>query len=199
MWALSAFALVFLASRFAVRLSTNGKIMANDYFLIAAIPLFLAGFALLQSSINPLYDTEGAFVSMPILQPTAATRRSVAAVELIWIAIYCVKFCYLASFKFYKPPYSYVDPLLTKYYWTTNGLCCAGFVFTIIQPIVLCQSPGSFDMPLWSKELTSVEQCRYVDGSDTRRWEIAVTTIDITTDLLGRSICAKSIRNLSRH
>lgn len=143
MWTLCAIALVFLASRFAVRLSTNGKIMANDYFLFATIPIFLTGFALLQSSINCLYDTESVLVKMPTLQPTAAIRRLVAAVELTWITIYCVKFCYLAQFKFYKPPYSYVDPLLTKYYWATNGLCCAGFVFTIIQPIILCQSPGT--------------------------------------------------------
>ena len=124
--------------------------MANDYFLLAAIPFLLAGFALLQSSNQLLYDTENAFENMPISQPAAATRRLVAAVELLWITTYCVKFCYLAQFKFYKPPYAYVDPLLTKYYWTVIGLCCAGLVFTIIQPIVLCKSPGT-SICLYSK------------------------------------------------
>ncbi|KAL1591648.1 hypothetical protein SLS60_011646 [Paraconiothyrium brasiliense] len=62
--------------------------------------------------------------------------------ELIWIAIYCVKFCYLAQFKFYKPPYAYVVIALTRYYWTAVGLS----------------------------------------------WEIAITLIDIVTDVLVMSI-----------
>lgn len=145
MWTLCVIALLFLASRFAVRASTKGKLMGNDYFLIAVVPFLLAGFSLLQSIIQQLYRTEDAHteeVRTASSQPTDVSRRLVAAMELMWIAIYCVKFCYLAQFKFYKPPYAYVVIALTRYYWTAVGLCVAGFFFTIVQPIVLCHTGG---------------------------------------------------------
>ncbi|KAF2449203.1 hypothetical protein P171DRAFT_350975 [Karstenula rhodostoma CBS 690.94] len=148
--------------------------MGNDYFLVAGVPILLAGFALLQSVIHQLYwaeDTDNDPTALS--QSTDASRRLVATIELIWIAIYCVKFCYLTQFKFYKPPYAYVVVALTRYYWAVVGLCSIGFLFTIVQPIVLCASKG---------------QCRYVDGADTRSWENAVTVTDIVTDVLVMSI-----------
>ncbi|KAF1967690.1 hypothetical protein BU23DRAFT_482844 [Bimuria novae-zelandiae CBS 107.79] len=99
--------------------------------------------------------------------------------ELIWVAIYCVKFCYLAQFKFYKPPYAYVNATLTAYYWVAVGCCSVGFVFTIIQPIVLCRMP---------------DKCAYTDGSNTRPWEFAITAIDIVTDVIVVSIPALLIQ-----
>ena len=43
-----------------------------------------------------------------------------------------------------------------------------------------------------------IEQCRYLDGSDTRNWEVAVTAIDIITDLLGKYITDDVISKLSK-
>jgi hypothetical protein len=145
MWTLCAVALLFLASRFAVRASTKGRLMGNDYFLVAAVPFLLAGCSLLQSVILQLSWIEDTIISQDgaaLSQHTDASRRLVAAMVLIWIAIYCVKFCYLAQFKFYKPPYAYVVMALTRYYWIAIGLCSVGFLFTIVQPIVLCATRG---------------------------------------------------------
>lgn len=145
MWTLCAVALIFLASRFAVRASTKGKLMGNDYFLVVGVPILLAGFALLQSFVHQLYWIEEGLTdndSTGLSQPMDASRRFVAATELIWIAIYCVKFCYLAQFKFYKPPYAYVVVALTRYYWAVISLCSVGFFFTIVQPIALCVTRG---------------------------------------------------------
>ncbi|KAK7186394.1 hypothetical protein PSPO01_07351 [Paraphaeosphaeria sporulosa] len=157
LWTLCAIALIFLASRFALRASTKGELMGNDYFLVAGVPILLTGFALLQSVIYQLYWTEESLTDNTTAwsRHTDTSRRLVAAIELIWVAIYCVKFCYLAQFKFYKPPYA------------------VGFLFTLVQPIVLCTTRG---------------KCRYIDGLDTRSWEIAVTVIDIVTDVLVMSI-----------
>ncbi|OAG12360.1 uncharacterized protein CC84DRAFT_1077377 [Paraphaeosphaeria sporulosa] len=149
--------------------------MGNDYFLVAGVPILLTGFALLQSVIYQLYWTEESLTDNTTAwsRHTDTSRRLVAAIELIWVAIYCVKFCYLAQFKFYKPPYAYVDAALTRHYWAVVGLCSVGFLFTLVQPIVLCTTRG---------------KCRYIDGLDTRSWEIAVTVIDIVTDVLVMSI-----------
>ena len=146
MWTLCALALIFLASRFALRAFTKGKLMGNDYFLVAGIPILLAGFVLLQSVTHQLYLTEKSLAddTAASAPPADASRRVVAAIELIWIAIYCVKFCYLAQFKFYKPPYAYVVMELTRYYWAVIGFCSVGFMFTIVQPIALCISRGRF-------------------------------------------------------
>lgn len=108
--------------------------MFNDYFLAVAVPFLFAAFALLQSALYMLYRSG--------FQPINDVRLLVAAVELIWVAIYCVKFCYFAQFKFYKPPYAYVDAALTQYYWVAIGICIAGFVFTIVQPVIICPKPG---------------------------------------------------------
>ncbi|KAF9741168.1 hypothetical protein PMIN01_00707 [Paraphaeosphaeria minitans] len=120
--------------------------------------MLLARFALLQSAIHQLYWAEETLTETPtaLLEPTDASRRLVAAIELIWIAIYCVKACYLSQFKLYKPP-----------------LCSVGFLFTIVQPIVLCATR---------------EQCRYIDGSNNRSWEVAITVVDIVTDVVVMSI-----------
>ncbi|KAF2793285.1 hypothetical protein K505DRAFT_244729 [Melanomma pulvis-pyrius CBS 109.77] len=88
---------------------------------------------------------------------------------MLWIVIYCVKFCFLAQFKFHKPPYAYVSIYLTRYYWVSIGICTAGLLFTLIQPIVLCSNST---------------KCRYFQPSSTMGWEISVTVIDIITDLL---------------
>ncbi|KAL5453278.1 hypothetical protein PMIN06_005539 [Paraphaeosphaeria minitans] len=129
--------------------------MGNGYFLVAGAPMLLARFALLQSAIHQLYWAEETLTETPtaLLEPTDASRRLVAAIELIWIAIYCVKACYLSQFKLYKPP--------------------VGFLFTIVQPIVLCATR---------------EQCRYIDGSNNRSWEVAITVVDIVTDVVVMSI-----------
>lgn len=118
--------------------------MGNDYFLVTAIPVLLASFGLLQSVIHQLCPTEESLTddTTASAPPTDTSRRIVAAIELAWIAIYCVKFCYLAQFKFYKPPYAYVDVALTRYYWAVIGFCSVGFLFTMVQPIALCISRG---------------------------------------------------------
>lgn len=186
MWSLCVVALLFLASRFAVRITKQGKIMGNDYFLVAAAPVLLIGFALLQSVVHRVYDVQDALSDVSTSGQTSVVRRLAAAVEMVWIAIYLVKFCYFAQFKFYKAPYKYVDPHLTTYYWTAIGLCVAGFLFTIAQPVVLCPSPGTYFKRDSRRKLTRLDKCRYGDAWDTGRWEAAVTAVDIVTDLLGQ-------------
>jgi len=133
MWTLCGVAHIFLASRFAVRLYTKGKLMVNDYFLLPAIPALIASCSLLQTILRDLYISE--IISRSV-------NRLPAAIDLLWVAIYCVKFCFLAQFQFYRPPYAYVVAWLTRYYWMAVGICSAGFIFTIVQPIVLCSSSG---------------------------------------------------------
>ena len=163
--------------------------MGNDYFLVAAAPVLVIGIAFLQSGLHQIYglqnnfsDADGSSMS----RRSNALRRIVAAVEMMWIATYLVKFCYLAQFKFYKAPYRYVDPNLTAYYWAAVGLCVTGFLFTIAQPIILCPSPGTFCTRANRAKLIRLDECRYLDPADTGKWEAAVTAIDIVTDLLGQ-------------
>lgn len=144
MWTLCGIATLFLASRFAVRMSTKGRLMVNDYFLVAAIPMLFAGSALLHSTLDGLYRYEYAVSDADHhTQLPKTTSCLTAAIEMLWISIYCVKFCFLAQFKFHKPPYAYISVHLTRYFWASIIICSAAFLFTIIHPIVLCPSPGT--------------------------------------------------------
>ncbi|KAF2635402.1 hypothetical protein P280DRAFT_553788 [Massarina eburnea CBS 473.64] len=187
-WTLSAFAALFLASRFAVRISIKRKLMENDYFLVAALPCLFIACGLLPSilgllsqnpdaSPDPNHDFQSQF--------PGATPRLVATIELLWIVIFFVKFSFLFQFKFYKPPYAYVNVHLTRYYWMTIGVSCAAFLFTIVYPIVLCPNPGN---------------CRYINQTNTASWEIAVAVLNIMTDLLVISIPTLLVRmaNINR-
>ncbi|KAF2021077.1 hypothetical protein BU24DRAFT_416745 [Aaosphaeria arxii CBS 175.79] len=166
-WTLCGFAVLFLASRVAIRLSTKGKLMMNDYFLLVSLPALYAGAALLQSSLDGLYAEKG-HAGPPTIAP-----RLTAAIDLLWISIYFVKFCFLAQFKFHKPPYAYISDSLTRHYWIVMGICVAAGLFTFVQPIVLCHT---------------IDSCRYFEGHSTVPWEIASNTLDIATDLLVISI-----------
>ncbi|KAF2193418.1 hypothetical protein K469DRAFT_550645 [Zopfia rhizophila CBS 207.26] len=86
---------------------------------------------------------------------------------------YSVKFCFLAQFKFYKPPYAFISVYLTRYYWTAIGLCTAAFLFSLVQPIVLCSTAGN---------------CRYLQTTNTVVLETLITALDIMADLFVTSI-----------
>ncbi|KAF1957113.1 hypothetical protein CC80DRAFT_412196 [Byssothecium circinans] len=150
--------------------------MINDYFLVAALPILFIALGLLQSILSALFEIEKSSIFIAqVLQPRlpGTTPRLTAAVELLWVTIYCVKFCFLAQFRFHKPPYAYVNVHLTRYYWSTIGICAAAFLITIAEPIVLCSTS---------------KNCRYADQSSNVAWETAVSVIDIITDLLVISI-----------
>jgi hypothetical protein len=163
MWTMTGVATLFLASRFTVRVFTKGRLMVNDYFLVLALPVLFIGAALLQSALSLLYQYEDMMLRGYAINPAAASPRLTAAIEMLWIAIYSVKFCFLAQFKFYKPPYTYVSVHFTRYYWVTVGICVTSFVYALIQPIVNRYSTSADPMPM----------------------EMAVTALDIMTDLLG--------------
>ncbi|KAF2735270.1 hypothetical protein EJ04DRAFT_552053 [Polyplosphaeria fusca] len=171
MWVLCGTSALFLASRFAVRMSTKGRLMVNDYFLVVSLPALLIGAGVLHSALGSLY----AGVQPSSNEPLREAPRLTAAIELLWITIYSVKFCFLAQFKFHKPPYAYVSVHLTRHYWACVALTGAAFVFTIIQPIVSC--PNSRD-------------CQYFHASNVVIVALAsaVTAVDIVTDLLVISI-----------
>jgi hypothetical protein len=129
-WALCASSTLFLASRFFyVRRREKGSLGLSEYFPIIALLSLFAGTGLLQSTRNELYAqlSAGAFGGTPT-----------AAIELLWITIYCVKASFFNQFKFHKPLYAYVPHCLTCYYWITVAICGSAFPCTIIVPIVLC-------------------------------------------------------------
>ncbi|KAF1994953.1 hypothetical protein P154DRAFT_446453 [Amniculicola lignicola CBS 123094] len=104
---------------------------------------------------------------------------------MLWIAIYFVKFCFLAQFNFHQPPYSYVSIHLTRYYWISVGTCLVAFSISIIQPIVLCHSQSD---------------CRYFNRANNLSWENAITIVDIFSTIQVPSILIPLIymANLSR-
>ncbi|OAL53848.1 hypothetical protein IQ07DRAFT_482360, partial [Pyrenochaeta sp. DS3sAY3a] len=83
-------------------------------------------------------------------------------------SIYSVKASFFAQFKFYKPPYSYVSPHLTRYYWTAICMCGLAFAFTLIVVTVLCPNANG---------------CRYFALHNTIVWETVLTVLDIVIDL----------------
>jgi hypothetical protein len=117
--------------------------MANDYFLVVALPALYIGAGLLQSCFKVLLLYESSMWQADQEIRRAAPRLT-ASIEMLWITIYCVKFCFLAQFKFHKPPYAYVSIYLTRYYWASIGISAAALLFTLIQPLILCSSPGMF-------------------------------------------------------
>ncbi|KAF2655191.1 hypothetical protein K491DRAFT_434356 [Lophiostoma macrostomum CBS 122681] len=144
-WILCGIATLFLASRFAIRMHAKGRLMINDYFLVLALPTLYIGVGLLQSTVHvlyPLMDQRMSGAPYGKLVTSGTSRRFTAAIEMLWISIFSVKFCFLAQFKFHKPPYAYVSVHLTRYYWTVISLCTIGSLYAIIQPIVLCSGAG---------------------------------------------------------
>ncbi|KAF2260533.1 hypothetical protein CC78DRAFT_584668 [Lojkania enalia] len=175
-WVFSSIAALFVASRFIIRIYTKGQLMVNDYFLILALPALFVAAGLLQTVLHDLYDEQAAGIWMDpneSPQPKILAPRLTASMEMLWLTIYCVKFCFLAQFKFHKPPYAYISPYFTRYYWVAIGTCGAAFLFTLIQPIVLC---------------SNAEHCRYFQSTNTGAWETTITAVDIATDLLVISI-----------
>ena len=127
-------------------MSTKGKLMMNDYFIVVAFPALCISLGVLQSTIEALYryqDSTSHSTRVATVQGAGSAPRLTAAIELLWIAIYCVKFCFLVQFKFHKPPYAYVSKRLTRYYWTSVGICTMALLFTLIQPIILCPNAGN--------------------------------------------------------
>lgn len=174
LWTLCGIATLLFCTRIAIRIDAKGRLMMNDYFLIFGLSSLLIGTGLLHSTLRDLYSNE-TVVDLPKGAPrmsSATAARFTGAIELFWICIYCVKFCFLAQFKFYKPPYAYISANLTRYYWVAVGTSTVGFLFSLIQPIVLCRP----------------ERCTYFSISNTLPWETTAAVVDITTDLLVISI-----------
>ncbi|PVI04084.1 hypothetical protein DM02DRAFT_651894 [Periconia macrospinosa] len=172
MWTLSIISTLFLASRFAIRVSAKGRLMLKDYSLVFAIPMLFIAAGLLHTILAALYQLEDPVLDIAhqnAFRTAGNTSRLTAVIELLWIVIYCVKFCFLAQFKLYRPPYAYVNAYLTKSYWVMVAICAVSLVFTIIVPIVLCPNQ---------------EHCRYAEQSGNSAWEVIVTVLDIITDLL---------------
>lgn len=141
MWTLCGISTIFLASRFAVRIWKLGRLRRNDDFLVMALPCLLTGIVLLQSVLHELYaahDNGDSTPKSPSNQHTYGAYRFTAALELLWITIYCVKASFLAHFNFHKPPIAYVSPRLTRYHWAVISVCGLAFIFTLIVPAVLC-------------------------------------------------------------
>jgi len=118
--------------------------MMNDSFIISGILLLYIGAGLLQSSLSDLYSyyqhQQQDQISQGANRPQQLSATSLAVLEMLWSAIFSVKFAYLANFKFHKPPYKYVSGHLTRYYWFVGSFCGIGFVFTLIAQavVVLC-------------------------------------------------------------
>ena len=110
----------------------------SEYFLIVALLSLFVGTGLLQSTRNDFYAQSSARTFGGIEQRTSVAPRLTASIELLWVAIYCVKASFLVQFKFHKPLYAYVSPRLTRHYWATIAVCGSAFLFTTVVPIVLC-------------------------------------------------------------
>jgi hypothetical protein len=133
---------LFLASRFVVRFWKKGQLVLSEYFLIIALLALFVGTGLLHSTRDELYQLSSA-EPFGNTQPRAHTApRFTAAIELLWVTIYCVKASFLAQFKFHKPLYAYVSPRLTRYYWAAIAICGSALLFTIVVPIVVCPNSG---------------------------------------------------------
>lgn len=110
-----------------------------------ALPSLLGGVGLLQSSLDIFYDgwpTGGAGSMQPQERHTSAAPRLTAAIELLWLTIYCVKASFFAQFKFNKPLLAHVSPRLTRYYWTAVVICGAAYILTLVIPVLLCPRFG---------------------------------------------------------
>ena len=119
------------------------KLKRSDGLFLLALPSLFAGSALLFSTLDVLYDHGDAETRAHrnyVRQHASDASRLIAAIELLWITIYCVKGSFLLQFKFHKPPYSLVSANLTIYYWVTISVCTAAFLCTLAVPPILCQS-----------------------------------------------------------
>jgi hypothetical protein len=143
MWTFCGLSCAFLASRLVIRLSRKEKLKKSDCLLLLALPSLFAGSALLHTALEMLYDHGDAETRADrshVQQHASAASRLTAAIELLWVAIYCVKGSFLLQFKFHKPPYSLVSANLTRYYWATISVCTAGLLYTLAVPPILCPS-----------------------------------------------------------
>lgn len=142
MWTVCGLSCAFLASRLLIRYLKKEKLKRSDIPLLLALPSLFAGSALLHSTLSTLYDhdDESSADQNKPRQFASAAPRLTAAIELLWIAIYCVKASFLLQFKFHKPPYSLVSASLTRSYWVTSAMCMAAFLCTLAVPPVMCQS-----------------------------------------------------------
>ncbi|CAO2655690.1 Nn.00g044930.m01.CDS01 [Neocucurbitaria sp. VM-36] len=154
----------------------KGRLRKSDYFLIVALPSLFVGAGLLHSSLDELYARKSAPTSgnPPAFdRHTSAGPRLTLAIEMLWVTIYTVKASFFAQFKFHKPPYAYISPRLTRYYWVAISVCGATFLLTLIVSAVLCPSSA---------------KCRYFGMHNTIVWQVVLTSLDIVTDLLVISI-----------
>ena len=103
----------------------------------------------MQSSLSDLYSyyqhQQQDQISQGANRPQQLSATSLAVLEMLWSAIFSVKFAYLANFKFHKPPYKYVSGNLTRYYWFVAFFCALDFIFTLIAQavVVLCAGGSS--------------------------------------------------------
>lgn len=142
-WTLCGLSFAFLASRLVIRLSRKETLRRSDGPLLLALPSLFAGSALLSSTLDVLYDhgdTETPGHRSYVRQHAIAASRLTAAIELLWIIIYCVKGSFLLQFEFHKPPYSLVSAYLMRYYWVTISVCIAACLCTLAVPPTLCPS-----------------------------------------------------------
>lgn len=187
MWALSVVATLFVLSRFAIRVSVKGRLVMKDYPLVLAVPVLFIALGLLQTILPAVLQMGDQFHGTDTAHSIdLSTSRLTAIIEMLWIVIYCVKFCFLAQFKLYRPPYAYVNVNLTRCYWVMMVVCFVAFVLTIVVPAILCPNQGKYSNAVLNLALILEGNCRYIEQSGNLPWEIAVSVLDIITDLLGK-------------
>ncbi|KAF2200384.1 hypothetical protein GQ43DRAFT_76812 [Delitschia confertaspora ATCC 74209] len=186
MWIFCGIATAAVMSRIYVRFATGGRLMVNDYFVVLALPILFTGAGLLQSTLLGIYSYESLTGTNSHQMHGASvrdgtfTKRFIAALDMAWIAIYCVKFAFIASFKFHKPPYAYVSAHLTRYYWFIVGGCVTTFILTLVGQAVVC--PGA------------AENCPFLDSFGQTVLGMLITGLDIMTDIFVVSIPALVIQ-----
>lgn len=114
----------------------------NDALVLFALPVIFVGAGLLQSNMEKLYPYQNLEAYVDAHEYEASASVFLAALEMFWITIYCVKFSYLSSFKFHKPLYAFVSPSLTRYYWFATFVCALIFVFTLVGQVLTCPGLG---------------------------------------------------------
>ncbi|KAF2742644.1 hypothetical protein M011DRAFT_529752 [Sporormia fimetaria CBS 119925] len=138
-------AILSVIARFAIRLFGRRKIQLDDALVLLAAMMLAVAFAVVMKITDTMYLIEAMNkkVTIPFREEIPdvldVIKWAFIFAAMNWTSVYLVKFAFMA---FFRPLVFGSSRRLKQYYWAIIGILAVSWVYTIINPFIICPHFG---------------------------------------------------------
>lgn len=140
-------AILAVLARFAIRVFKRRKVLLDDGFVLFATMTLIAAYGLCLHLLPNLYLVEAmnrGTIKFPFREELPGLLNTVkyatAFAAMNWTSVYMVKFAFMY---FFHPLIAGLSKRVTQFFWTTVALLVVFWIYTVLNPIIICPHFGA--------------------------------------------------------